>query len=184
MVAPTLAATQSPLLAWRDPVHITAGLAGVVALVLLVVQPLFGSADLPGLTTLRSRRLHRWTGATILAALAIHVGGLWMTSPPDIIDALLFRAPTPFSVWGVIAMAAVIVTAALALGRRRLAPRHWRIAHAVLALIIVGGSVAHAWLIIGTMATVTKGVLCCAVVLVTARALSGMRLRASRNGKP
>ena len=30
-------------------------------------------------------------------AVVIHVAGLWITSPPDMIDALLFTSPTPFS---------------------------------------------------------------------------------------
>ena len=69
----------------------------------------------------------------------IHVGGLWITSPPDVIDALLFASPTPFSAWGVIAMWAIFVAALLAAFRRRLRlrPRTWRIAHSSAAAVVV-----------------------------------------------
>ena len=76
-------------------------------------------------------------------AVVIHVGGLWFTSPPDMIDALLFRSPTPFSPFGVIAMWAIFAVALLAAFRRRLRPRTWRIAHMLLAIVIVAGSVVH-----------------------------------------
>ena len=85
------------------------------------------------------------------------------------IDVLLFRSPTPFSVWGALAMWAVIGAALLALFRRRLrvSPRAWRRAHLGLAIITVGGTVAHAMLIEGTMGTVSKATLCAAVVAAT-----------------
>ena len=37
---PIAAAAVSPLLAWRDPVYILAGFAGIIALGLMLVQPL------------------------------------------------------------------------------------------------------------------------------------------------
>lgn len=159
----------SPLLAWRGPAYIIAGLAGVAAMALLLLQPLFVLGWLPGLAGRHGRRVHRWTGAALVTAVIIHVAGLWITSPPDVIDALLFASPTPFSAWGVIAMWAVFATAVLAVLRRRLRPRSWRRLHAALALVIAGGSVVHALLIEGTMETVSKAVLCALVAVATLR---------------
>ena len=68
--------------------------------------------------------------------VVVHVGGLWITSPPDMIDALLFTSPTPFSPFGVIAMWAIFAVAVLAAFRRRLGLRTWRIAHMSLAAAI------------------------------------------------
>ena len=91
-------------------------------------------------------------------AVVVHVAGLWITSPPDMIDALLFASPTPFSPFGVIAMWAIFAVALLAALRRRLGlrPRTWRIAHMSLAVVIVVGSVLHGILIEGTMETMSK----------------------------
>ena len=41
---PLVAAGQSPLLAWRSPVYIAAGFAGVMGLVLILLQPLLIAA--------------------------------------------------------------------------------------------------------------------------------------------
>ena len=90
-------AATSPLLAWRDPIYIAACFAGVAAMALLLAQPLLAGGYLPGLHGRRGRRVHRWTGIALVAAIAVHVGGLWLTSPPDVKDALLFVSPTPFS---------------------------------------------------------------------------------------
>ena len=117
---PIAVAAASPLLAWRDPLYIAAGFAGVIALALMLVQPLLMGGYLPGLPALRGRRAHRWIGGALVVAVVIHVGGLWITSPPDVIDALLFTSPTPFSAWGVIAMWAIFAVALLAALRRRL----------------------------------------------------------------
>ena len=46
-----------------------------------------------------------------MLTVIVHVAGLWLTSPPDVIDVLLFRSPTPFSAWGAIAMWAVFAAA-------------------------------------------------------------------------
>ncbi len=162
---PVVMALRSPLLQWRDPIYIVAGFAGVLAMVLLVIQPLLASGRLPGLCGFRGRRMHRWFGATLVLAIIIHVGGLWITSPPDVIDALLFTSPTPFSAWGVIAMWAVFATGLLALWRKHLRFRTWRALHMSLAAIIVVGCVVHALLIEGTMGTVSKIVL--SVLLLT-----------------
>jgi predicted ferric reductase len=177
---PVAAAVASPLLEWRDPVYILGGFAGVVAMALLLVQPLLASGLMPGLAAPHWRRVHRWTGAALVLVLLVHVAGLWITSPPDMIDALLFRSPTPFSAWGVIAMLAILATAGLALLRRRLrlSPLAWRRVHGGLAVVIVAGSVAHAMLIEGTMESVSKTALCVLVALATVRALAGLKLSA------
>jgi hypothetical protein len=120
VAVPLAASAASPLLQWRNAIYIGAGFAGVVALALLLIQPVLIGGLLPGLSPIRARRLHRWSGGLLLVAVIIHVGGLWITSPPDVIDALLFASPTPFSNWGVVAMWAVFATAILAALRRRL----------------------------------------------------------------
>ena len=164
---PIAAAAASPLLEWRGPVYIVAGFAGIIALGLVLVQPLLIGGYLPGLSAYRGRRAHHWIGGALVGAVVIHVAGLWITSPPDMIDALLFASPTPFSPWGVIAMWAIFAVALLAAFRRRLGLRTWRIAHMSLAVVIVGGSVVHGMLIEGTMETMSKVALC-ALVLVAA----------------
>ena len=175
---PIAAAAMSPQLAWRGPIYIIAGFAGIVALGLVLVQPLLIGGYLPGLQAYRGRRVHHWIGGALVAAVVVHVAGLWITSPPDMIDALTFTSPTPFSPFGVIAMWAIFAVAVLASLRRRLGlrPRTWRIAHTVLAVIIVVGSVAHAVLIEGTMETVTKVALCALVVAAAAKVLCDLWL--------
>lgn len=167
LAIPIIAAAYSPQLQWRDPVYILAGFAGVISLCLLLVQPLLISGYLPGLSPVHDRRLHRWVGITLLSAVIIHVAALWMTSPPDVLDALLLASPTPFSIWGVIAMWAVFATALLAAIRKRLRlkPKTWRLGHTGLAAIIIIGSVVHALLIEGTMEIMSKTVLCTLVIL-------------------
>ena len=142
----------------------------------MLVQPLLMGGYLPGLPALRGRRAHRWIGGVLVVAVVIHVGGLWITSPPDVIDALLFTSPTPFSAWGVIAMWAIFAVALLAALRRRLRPRTWRIAHTLLAVVIVVGSVVHAILIEGTMETVSKAALCALVLAATIKVMADLRV--------
>jgi predicted ferric reductase len=177
---PVAAAATSPLLAWRDPIYIAAGFAGVIALGLMLVQPLLIGGYLPGLSAYRGRRVHHWIGGVLVVAVVVHVGGLWITSPPDVIDALLFASPTPFSAWGVIATWAVFAVALLAALRRRLRPRTWRIGHTVLAVVIVVGSVVHGILIEGTMETVSKAVLCALVLAATMKVIADLRVWARR----
>jgi predicted ferric reductase len=174
---PLAAAARSPLLAYRDPIYITACFAGVVALGLLFIQPLLIGGYLPGLTTHGSRRSHRAVGSALVGAIIVHVGGLWITSPPDVVDALTFTSPAPFSAWGVTAMWALFATALLALLRRRLRirPRTWRIGHKALAVVIVVGTAVHAVLIEGTMETITKVALCGLVIGATLAALAGLQ---------
>lgn len=164
----------SPLLEWRGPVYILAGLAGMIALGLLLVQPMLIAGYLPGLSAYRARRVHRWIGAALVIALLVHIGGLWITSPPDMIDALTYTSPTPFSPFGVTAMWAIFAVAGLALLRRRLGLRTWRIAHMNFAVVIVAGSVVHAMLVEGTMETMSKAALCTLVVAAAVKVMADL----------
>ena len=142
---------------------------------LMVVQPLAAVGRLPGLSGMGARRVHRMAGLSVVFLILMHVAGLWITSPPDVIDALLFRSPTPFSVWGVIAMWAIVLAALLALSRKqmRLPWKRWRLLHVGLASGAVFCTVLHAALIEGTMESVTKVglsvLLICAMGLVLRR---------------
>ena len=179
---PIAAAAASPLLAWRDPVYIIAGFAGIVLLALVLVQPLLIGGYLPGLSSTRGRQAHRWIGGALVVAVITHVGGLWITSPPDMADALLFESPTPFSPFGVIAMWAIVAVALLASFRRKLGLRlrTWRVAHMILAVVIVAGGIAHTMLIEGAMETVSKAVLCALVLAATIKVMFDLRVRRRR----
>lgn len=168
---PLAASAVSPLLAWRDPIYIAAGFAGIVALVTLLVQPLLAGGLMPGLSVSHARRMHRLTGGILVVAVVSHVGGLWITSPPDVIDALLFVSPTPFSNWGVIAMWAVFASALIAIFRSRLRLPVWRVAHTALAAVIVVGGIVHTLLIEGTMEGVSKVAICSVVLIVTVKVI-------------
>ncbi len=178
LLGPLALSLQSPLLAWRDPVYIAAGVAGIVAMGLLLLQPMLVGGLIPGIPRPRGRLVHRWIGAGLVGAVVIHVIGLWITSPPDVVDALTFSSPTPFSAWGVIAMWGVFAAALLAILRRRLrlAPRLWRRMHTSCTVIVVLGSVIHAALIVGTMETVSKLALSALVVIVTGTVLWTLRI--------
>jgi hypothetical protein len=175
---PLAAAAASPLLEWRGPVYILGGFAGIIALGILLVQPLLIGGYLPGPSPYRRRRAHLWIGGVLVVAVVVHVVGLWITSPPDMIDALLFTSPTPFSAFGVIAMWAIFAVALLAALRRRLGlrPRTWRIAHTLLAVVIVVGSVVHALLIEGAMETVSKAALCALVLAAAIKVIVDLRV--------
>jgi len=182
IAVPIAAAATSPLLAWRDPVYIAAGFAGIVAMASLLLQPLLVGGYLPGLPAPRGRRVHRAIGVVLVAAVVLHVAGLWVTSPPDVVDVLLFRSPTPFSAWGAFAMWAVFGAALLAALRRkmRIRPRTWRLGHTALAAVTVLCSVVHALLVEGTMETVSKAVLCALVVGAAAKVAADLKLWAIR----
>lgn len=179
---PIAAAAASPLLAWRDPLYILAGFAGIIALGLMLFQPLLIGGYLPGLSARIGRRAHPWIGGALVVAVVIHVGGLWITSPPDMIDALLFSSPTPFSPWGVIAMWAIFAVAVLAALRRRLGLRlrTWRIVHVLLAVVIVVGSVVHSMLVEGAMETFSKAALCALLLAATIKVMAGLRMWRTR----
>ena len=75
-------------------------------------------------------------------------------------------------------MWAIFAVALLAALRRRLRlrPRTWRIAHMVLAVVIVAGSVVHAILIEGTMETISKAALCALVLGATIKVMADLRV--------
>ena len=166
----------SPLLQWREPVYIAASFAGIAGLCILLFQPLLAIVYLPGMSALKSRRLHRWLGMTLLVLVVIHVALLWITSPPDVIDALLFVSPTPFSLWGVIALWSVVAASVLFALRSRLPlrPQTWRSIHQALAIITVAGTVVHVMRIDGAMGLVSKTLLCALVVLISACVFGGL----------
>jgi len=182
---PIAAAATSPLHQWRDPLYILAGFAGIIALGLLLVQPLLAGGYLPGPSAYRARRIHHWIGGTVVVAVVVHVGGLWISSPPDMIDALLFVSPTPFSPFGVIAMWAIFAVALLATLRRRLGLRRWRIVHMLLAAVIVVGSVVHGLLVEGAMETVSKAILCALVLGAAIKVMADLvrRMRTTPRGE-
>lgn len=175
VVVPLVLAASSPLLEWRDPVYRIAGYAGVLGLALMLVQPLLASGALPGFRLGPSRKIHRLVGLLLVVCVVTHVVMLWITSPPDVVDALTFVSPTPFSVWGVIAMWAVFGAAALAVLRQRISLRVWRLAHSSLVLVTISGTVVHALLIEGTMETVSKVVLCALVLLAGYKTIYDLR---------
>ena len=181
---PIALAVTSDLLEWRGAVYIAAGFAGIFALGLLLVQPLLIAGYLPGPSAYRARRAHHWIGGALVMAVVVHVGGLWITSPPDMIDALTFASPTPFSPFGVIAMWAMFAVALLAAFRGRLGLRTWRIVHMVLATVIVVGTVPHAMLVEGTMETVSKASLCLLVFGAAIKVMADLvrRMRAASRG--
>lgn len=186
VLGPIAIAARSPLLAWREPIYIAAGFAGIVAMALLLIQPLLAGGYVPGLPGRTGRQVHRWLGIALVALVLAHVGGLWVTSAPDVIDALLFASPTPFSVWGVVAMWAVFAAALLALLRRslRLGPVAWRIGHTALAVVIVVGTVVHALLIEGAMGDVSKAAFCLVVVVVMAKIVMDLATWAVNRRRP
>lgn len=181
--APVVVAGLSPLLAGRDAVWVLGGMAGVLGLSLLFLQPLLAARWLPGSQGGAGLRWHRWLGVVTLSAVLAHVVGLYAYSPEDIIDALLLRAPTPFSVYGVASLTALLLAAALAalLRLHRRAPVLWRLFHAILGVTAVATAVAHAWMIEGAMGESTKTMICFAALVAAALALARThRLRAIR----
>lgn len=170
LAVPMVLAAASPYLAWREPVYIIAGFAGIVGLGFLLLQPLLAGGYIAGFDGPSGRKAHRWIGFGLVVSVVVHVGGLSITSPPDVIDALTFTSPTPFSAWGVIAMWASFAAAGLAIFRRRLKwhPNIWRIRHAAVATVVAAGTVVHALLIEGAMEPVSKAILCALVLGATA----------------
>jgi predicted ferric reductase len=131
---------------------------------------------LPALPGRIGRRAHRWIGGALVALVVIHVAGLWITSPPDMIDALLLTSPTPFSPFGVLAMWIIFAVALLAALRRRLGlrPRTWRIVHLSLAIVIVVATVVHALLIEGAMEMISKAALCALVLAAVTKLMADL----------
>lgn len=176
VLVPLVVAAQSPLLQWRQPIYIVAGFAGIAAMAAVLCQPLLVGGYLPGLAARAGRRTHRVIGAVLIALVVVHVAGLWMTSPPDMIDALTFTAPTAFSTLGVISMWLLFGAAGLALMRRHLRIRTWRIGHASCVTLAVLTAVAHAMLIEGTMGYWSKAALCLCVVVAAAKVMADLKI--------
>ncbi|MGB5865734.1 MAG: ferric reductase [Sulfitobacter sp.] len=176
MTIPMVLAADSPLLAYRQAPYIAAGFGGIAALVLMLVQPLLGARILEG-----GIIWHRIVGTAILGALAVHIGGLYLTSPQDTLDALLLVSPTPFSVYGVGAMTAMLLTALLVTQRRRLGLRRWRRMHRVLGIVVLAGSIVHVLLITGTMEFYTKVLMCICITLAGLYTLVLRPLRQATN---
>ena len=177
-IAPVVIAAFSPYLASRSLPYIVGGFAGVACLSLLFLQPLLAAGYLAGSKGPAGRRWHRWLGAAIVLAVALHVGGLYLASPEDTMDALLLLSPTPFSVYGVTAMWGVVATAILVLlrSRFRLRPSNWRLIHNGVATMVVVATVIHALQIEGAMEPGSKWMLCMAVVAATGVALLDLRV--------
>jgi len=170
VIIPVAIAAASPLLAARTGVYVMAGIAGAAALALLLVQPILAAGYLPGLHIAQARLWHRWVGTGIVIGVALHVGGLYLTSPPDALDALLLVAPTPFSIYGVIGMWSVVLTVILVALRSRMALGYnaWRIVHNGLSAIVVVTSIVHALMIEGMMGSLSKQILCLSVLATMA----------------
>lgn len=178
VIGPIAIAATSPVLVGRDTAYLVSGIAGVTALALLFLQPLLAAGYLPGLRVMQERRCHRWLGSGILIAVLLHVGGLFITSPPDTIDALLLVSPTLFSVYGVIGLWSLVLTAVLVAVRLRIGLRYgvWRIIHNSLAVVVVVSSVVHAWMIEGSMGGLSKVILCVCILLATATVVLHLRV--------
>lgn len=178
MIAPVVIAAFSPYLAARSLAYIVGGFAGIVCLALLFLQPLLPAGYLAGSNGGSGRRWHRWLGAAIVVTVALHVGGLYLASPEDTIDALLLVSPTAFSIYGVTAMWCVVATGILVLLRRGLPLRYsvWRLIHNGIAAIVVVATVIHALQIEGAMEPASKWMLCIAVVAATGVALLDLRV--------
>ncbi|MBN9670852.1 ferric reductase-like transmembrane domain-containing protein [Roseibium aggregatum] len=173
MTVPVIMATASPYLAYRNTAYIFGGFAGIFGLAFFFIQPLLAAGFLPGPGVLKQRRWHRFVGTAIVACVLLHLAGLYLTSAADTLDALLLVAPTPFSVYGVIALWGILLTTLLVMFRRRWGLRYsaWRLVHNGLALVVVVATVIHALLIQGAMEGFTKWILCLAALASTAGTL-------------
>jgi predicted ferric reductase len=184
VVLPVAVAANSPLLQWREPIYILAGLAGIVAMATMLCQPLLVGGRLPGLARRKGRQAHGAVGIILILMVVFHVAGLWVTSPPDMLDALTFSAPTAFSTLGVISMWMLFAAASFALVRSNIRARFWRMGHAICVSLSVLTAVAHAILIEGTMGIWSKTVLCLLVVAATAKVMADIRIwRSFRGGR-
>lgn len=68
-------------------------------------------------------------------------------------------------------MWAVFATTCLAMLKRSIRTRIWRLGHTILFVVIVLGTVIHAWLIEGAMETFSKAGLCLLVFAATGMAV-------------
>ena len=171
-------AAASEQLAWRGPLYIAAGFAGIIALGLVLVQPLLIGGYLPGLLGFRGRRTHYWIGGALVVAVVVHVAGLWITSPPDMIDALTLHIADAVLSLRRGRHVGDLCCRVLAAFRRRLglAPRTWRLAHMAFAVIIVVGVWSTRLLIEGTMEAISKAALCVLVALAAIKVMIDRRV--------
>ncbi|MFK7854822.1 MAG: hypothetical protein AB8B79_11940 [Granulosicoccus sp.] len=169
VAGPVVVAATSPLLSGREAVYIVGGMSGVVALALLLLQPILASGYLPSISSVNSKTWHRRIGFLLVLAITLHILGLYLTSPDDLMDALLLISPAPFSLYGVAGMWAIIVTTLLVVLRSLLSWRHtlWKLVHNVLGCIVVVTSVTHAMMIDGAMGYRSKLILCIAIIVLT-----------------
>jgi predicted ferric reductase len=189
-ITPVAFAAISPLQKGREFLWVIGGMAGIVGLSLLFVQPFLMPVAFPWLSAGYGTHWHRWIGIAIVAMVALHVGALYAYSPDDVTDALLLVAPTPFSLYGVIGLWCLVLTAVLAATRRkiRLGHRPWRILHSVLAVAIVGTGVIHAIQIEGAMEEYSKLAICLAALAaatagaIEVNVLAPLRRRKMRAG--
>lgn len=170
MGVPVALATTSPYLSYRSPIYIAAGFVGIIAMALLLLQALLSRPSPNFLSAAPARRWHRITGITITVLVLAHVGGLYIVSPPDTLDALMLRAPTLFSLFGVLGLWACLLTAGLAATRRRLhmRPTMWKRLHQGLASVLAIATVIHAVQIDGAMEPISKILLGATIIAVTA----------------
>lgn len=178
MAGPVVIAATSPWLAGRDTVYIVAGFAGIGALALCLIQPLLAGGYLPAPRPALAKRWHRWIGSGIVAGIGVHVGGLYLTSPQDTLDALFLVSPTPFSVYGVVGLGAAVLTVVLVLLRTWLKwrPGMWRGVHNALAAVIVVASIVHALKIEGTMGVLSKWGLYALILAATIGTIVHLRI--------
>lgn len=187
VAGPVAVAATSPLLSGREAVYIVGGMSGVIALALLLLQPILASGYLPSISSVKSKTWHRRIGFLLFLAIALHIVGLYLTSPDDLIDALLLISPTPFSLYGVVGMWAIIVTTLLVALRSNLSWHHtlWKLVHNVLGCIVVVASVTHAMMIDGAMGYRSKLILCISIIALTTVVIVHLRIiRPMAKNKP
>ncbi len=180
---PVVIAATNPLQSSREAMWIFGGMAGVVALALLLVQPVLVAGLVPEAPVLVMRRWHRWIGTVVVVGVLLHVGGLYLYSPDDTTDALLLVAPTPFAVYGVIGLWSAVLTGVLVAMRTKSGLRYaiWRVVHNVLSLVVVVSSIVHAILIEGAMGSVSKAILCALILAATMTALYRVHVKSARS---
>lgn len=178
LILAVIVAALNPLQESRSIEYVIGGLSGVVALALLLLQPLLAIAFLPHGSVIQQRRWHRWIGTAIVITVALHISGLYLASPQDMIDAMLLVAPTPFSVYGVVGLWTLVLTATLVAFRKRLRLNisTWNIIHNSLAVIVVITSVVHALMIEGAMGYVSKLILCICLIGATTIVVAQLRI--------
>ncbi len=140
-------------------------IAFIVGLGLLLLQPLLISGALGKGPV--AGRAHAWVGTVLVVAIILHVVGLCITSPPDVIDLLLSRSHTPFRIWGAVAMWSAFGPTICAAVRRQFRLRAFRAGHMLLAMLTIIGTVLHALMIEGAMEQLSKAILCMLVLTAT-----------------